>query len=622
MVSLRERNIVDSMKFDSMQTNSIILRSLRVFSRKERTKLILITGIQISLSFLDLIGVALIGVLGALSVNGVQSKQPGDRVFRALEYLHIQDFQFQTQAAILGIAAASVLVLKTCLSIIFTKKSLHFLSQRSASITGILLSRFLNQNLIEVQKKSAQENLYSITVGVQSITVGLIGSLISMIADFSMLLLLVLGLAQVDLLIAFSTVGLFATIGLILYLLMQKKATSLGQDSSDLTIESNQQIIEALDSFREIFTRNRLEYYTRRITATRKNLASVNADMSFMPNVSKYVIETSIVIGALIIGGLQFSTQNATNAVASLSVFLAAGSRIAPGVLRIQQGFIQVRSSLGIATPTLALIEKLNTVSSLAMTSDQLDTNHPGFVGKLSIENVSLTYPGNETPSLSNISIEVLNGSTVALVGPSGAGKTTLADVILGLTDPSEGDVKLSGLKPKEAIAKWPGAIAYVPQNVSIMNESILENLLVGFPESAISPEDIRSALQIAQLDEFVHNSISGIHSKVGDKGLKISGGQRQRIGIARALVTRPKLLVLDEATSALDGQTEAAIAEAIGLMKGKTTLIIIAHRLSTVKSADKIIYLDRGRLVASGTFDELRAQVPDFDLQANLMGL
>jgi ABC-type multidrug transport system fused ATPase/permease subunit len=145
---------------------------------------------------------------------------------------------------------------------------------------------------------------------------------------------------------------------------------------------------------------------------------------------------------------------------------------------------------------------------------------------------------------------------------------------------------------------------------------------LVGYSESSISSEDIQSALEIAQLHEFVKESDAGINSKVGDKGLKISGGQRQRIGIARALVTKPKMLVLDEATSALDGQTEAAIAEAIGMMKGKTTLIIVAHRLSTVKSADKIIYLDRGRLVASGTFEELRSQVPDFDLQANLMGL
>jgi ABC-type multidrug transport system fused ATPase/permease subunit len=344
--------------------------------------------------------------------------------------------------------------------------------------------------------------------------------------------------------------------------------------------------------------------------------------MTFMPNVSKYVIETSIVIGALFIGGLQFSTQDATNAVASLSVFLAAGSRIAPGVLRIQQGFIQVRSSLGIATPTLLLIESLKPISALPVTVDQLDTSHPGFDGSLVIKDVSLTYPGNEAPALSHITIEVLKGSTIALVGPSGAGKTTLADVILGLIDPSEGNVMLSGLKPKAAIAKWPGAVAYVPQNVSIMNESILENLLVGYPESSISPDDIQMALQIAQLDDYVNESVSGIHSKVGDKGLKISGGQRQRIGIARALVTKPKLLVLDEATCALDGQTEAAIAEAIGMMRGKTTLIIVAHRLSTVKSADKIVYLDRGRLIASGTFEELRTQVPDFDQQANLMGL
>ena len=321
-----------SMRIIRALASSVIIRSLRIFTKRERRKLFFITGIQVSLSFLDLIGVALIGVLGALSVNGVQSKQPGTRVFAVLRFLHIEGFQFQTQAAILGMTAALVLVLKTFLSIIFTRRSLHFLSQRSALITGILLSKFLNQNLVEVQEKPAQENLYSMTVGVQAITVGLIGSFISMLSDFSMLLLLFIGLAKVDLLIAFSTIGLFVVIGLSLYFFMQKKATTLGQDSSELTIKSNQQILEALESFREIFTRNRLDYYTRRITAIRKDLANVNAEMSFMPNVSKYVIETSLVIGALLIGGLQFSTQDATHAVASLSVFLAAGSRIAPGV--------------------------------------------------------------------------------------------------------------------------------------------------------------------------------------------------------------------------------------------------------------------------------------------------
>jgi ABC-type multidrug transport system fused ATPase/permease subunit len=185
-----------------------------------------------------------------------------------------------------------------------------------------------------------------------------------------------------------------------------------------------------------------------------------------------------------------------------------------------------------------------------------------------------------------------------------------------------QGNALISGRQPLDAVSEWPGAISYVPQDVSIINGSVRDNVALGYPTDEITDELVWNSLRIAQLEQLVRESSKGLDTQVGDQGTKLSGGQRQRIGIARALVTKPKLLVLDEATSALDGQTEAAIAEAIGMMKGKTTLIIVAHRLSTVKSADKIIYLDRGRLVASGTFEELRSQVPDFDLQANLMGL
>ena len=213
-------------------------------------------------------------------------------------------------------------------------------------------------------------------------------------------------------------------------------------------------------------------------------------------------------------------------------------------------------------------------------------------------------------------------GSSVAFVGPSGAGKTTIIDVLLGVLNPDNGSVSISGLAPLLAVAKWPGAVSYVPQDVVIAAGSIRENVALGYPIGEASDELVMGALKVAHLDEFVSSLPEGIETQVGERGAKISGGQRQRLGIARAMFTRPHLLVLDEATSSLDGETEVSISEAIHSLRGSTTVVLIAHRLSTVRNVDMVVYLSKGKVLAKGTFDEVRSMVPDFDRQAKIMGL
>jgi ABC-type multidrug transport system fused ATPase/permease subunit len=208
------------------------------------------------------------------------------------------------------------------------------------------------------------------------------------------------------------------------------------------------------------------------------------------------------------------------------------------------------------------------------------------------------------------------------LVGPSGAGKTTIVDVLLGILPPQSGTVLISGLSSLDAIEKWSGAISYVPQDVMISNGTVRENVSMGYPEDISRDEFVWDALRVAQLSEFIASLPGRLDSQVGDRGTKISGGQRQRLGIARAMFTKPQLLVLDEATSSLDGETEANISDAIQAMRGTVTVVMIAHRLSTVRNADVLVYLEDGKIRSVGTFEEVRSQVPDFDRQAQLMGL
>lgn len=606
----------------SLLVSSVIAKAIQILPRSDRPRIVAITLFQIGLGFLDLLGVAAMGVLGALAVTGVQSQQPGNRVSEVLEILGISGLSFQNQVAFLGLLAASILVFRTILSVIITKKILSFLSRRSALITSNLISRLLSQSIIKVQAKTVQETTYALTAGVTSITLGVLGSAVTVVADSSLLLIMLIGLFIVDPLIAFTTILFFGFLGLALYKIMNVRAHRLGYLNSELAVACNEKIVEVLESYRESVVRNRRDYYSRQIGAIRLRHSDVLAEMQFMPNVSKYVIESGMVVGAVFIAGAQFAMQDARHAVAALSVFLAAGTRIAPAIMRLQQSLIQIRNSMGSAMPTLEVINSLANINQIENTSDILTTNHLGFSAEIKSKAVTFTYPNKENYALKNISFEVSAGQSIAIVGPSGAGKTTLVDVILGVLQPDTGSVLISSKNPLEVITEWPGSISYVPQDVRISNASFRNNVALGYPTEVATDDLVWQALEVAQLANFVRGLPQGLDTQVGERGTKISGGQRQRLGIARAVFTKPKLLVLDEATSSLDGQTEADISDSINKLKGSVTVLIVAHRLSTVRNCDQVIYMDKGEILFQGSFSEVRSAVPDFDRQAQLMGL
>jgi ABC-type multidrug transport system fused ATPase/permease subunit len=605
-------------RFDSQNFNRIS----RILTPTDRRKLIFVSVAQVGMGFLDLFGIALIGILGALAITGVQSGQPGDRVLTVLRFMQLETFSFQTQVAVLAIVAGILLVGRTLLSIYFTKRILYFLSLRGASISSNLVSRLLRESLLKVQERTTQQTLYSVTTGVDSLVLGVIAVAVSLITDVAVLIVIAIGLFYVDPFIAISSFLFFAVIGFTLYYLMNIRAVSLGKRNAVLTIASNQKINEVFSSYRELIVRNRRSYYGKEIGKQRVLLARTQAETSFMPNYSKYIFEIAVVVGAILISASQFILHDAGRAIGTLAVFLAAGTRVAPAILRIQQGAVQIKGNVGAAKPTLDLLDELGELSEVELEEEKIDFIHEGFVSKIKIDNVTLTYPGNSSPSLNQVSARVDESKIVAIVGPSGAGKTSLVDVLLGVLKPDSGEVEISGMSSMDAIARWPGAISYVPQDVLIVDGTIRHNVALGFPASALADDQIMSAIKDSALGEFVNSLPNGLDTEVGEAGAKLSGGQRQRLGIARALYTNPKLLVLDEATSALDGETESLVTESIQNLRGKVSVVMIAHRLSTVRNADVVIYMQSGRVQAVGTFEDVRKQIPNFDHQANLMGL
>ncbi len=598
-----------------------VFDSFAILTRSDKKKLYTISGLQMLLGFLDLLGVLLIGLVAVISINGIQSLTPGAKITEAVSFLGLSEFTFQTQVAVIGSIAAFLLITRTILSMWFTRRILFYLSRRSAVLSSNLISRMLAQNLATIQSRSSQESLYSVTNGVNILYLNIIGATLGMSTDVLLLVILSSGLISINPIMGLTTILLFALVAALLYFSVQKRVGYLGNKSVALTIESNRKILEALDSYREIFVRNRRTFYSEKISEIRLALANTSAELSFIPNVGKYIIEITLVFGAIGICAIQFVIQDAIQAIATLSIFLTAATRIAPAVLRIQTGLIAIKSNVGGANKTIEIIKSFNN-ENLPNAVGALEIEHVDFQASITLSNVSFTYPGTLTKAIDGANLEVRPGEIVAFVGPSGAGKSTLVDLTLGILEPNYGDVRISQLSPIDAIKRWPGAISYVPQSIQVIDGTLKNNIAMGYPESEQHDELVYEALTIAQLGSFLRESNSDLNMEVGERGNKLSGGQRQRLGIARALFTKPKLIVLDEATSALDGQTEFDISEAIFSLRGKVTILLIAHRLSTVKHADKIVYMEQGKILAIGKFNEVRNQISNFDKQAELMEL
>ena len=595
-------------------------RIFHVYDRNTRLKLKVFAALQVFLSLLDLVGVFLIGTLALESVGSVKQGNNSENSNFLIVLLGLSE-KSQTQR-ILYVATLAIIVLgvKTLLSVIFTKQSMFFLSNRATAIAHDLFSKYLTQPLQNIQKKSQQEIVFILTEGIHAITIQVSGSLIILIADFSLLVLMAVGLIMIDPVIAVFTITFFVLIGLYLHKVLSVKAAALGSEYFRLSILRNSKIVEALNSFRQAVTGARRAFYLTQVSSLRSQLARVEAQRSLMPYIGKYVIETSIVMGMILVTGFQFTFNSPAEAARNIAIFLAAGTRIAPAVLRIQQSMNQMKIGISLGAPTLDLIEKSLFTTPLSLGSNSPKFSHDEFIPSVQLVNVNMSYLGNSKFSLESISLSIAPYEFVAIVGTSGSGKTTLVDAILGINPPTSGTVLISGMNPLDAYDSYPGAVAYVPQETALIDGTVLENIAAGYSSPGDYLKEVSVAINGAALGKFIKESDYGLNTHVGEKGASISGGQRQRIGIARALFTRPKLLILDEATSALDQETESMISSTLLDLRGKCTILAIAHRVSTIKNADRIIYLREGKLVQIGDYAGLIKEFPEFLDQVEIL--
>ncbi len=585
--------------------------------------------LQTLTSLLDLAGILLLGLVGALAVTTVQSQPPPEAVERIAGLLGLRALSDQELVAVFAALAAVVLLSKSIISPLLTRRVFAFLANRQALVAARLTKELLSRPLTFVQQRSSQETAYALIQGAGNATLFILGSLVIVVTEIALLVLVGLALLFLDPMVTVGATAFFALVAILLQRAMGRWASRLGSMMAQADIASLNTIQEVMGTYREVTVSHRRDLYVQRFQDLRWRSAKVTADRMFIQQFPKYMFEAALVVGAFALAGTLFSSLDSVAAMGTLALFLAAGTRVMPSLLRLQGAALTLRESAAAAAPTFDLAkdlgkpnEDMHGTKVADVIAGLMNATHTNMDPRIELTGVTFTYPGASSPSVTNVSLRVPSGSSLALVGPSGAGKSTLADIMLGLINPDVGVATISGSDASEALVLWPGAIAYVPQEVAVAGGSVRSNVALGLPDELIDDSLVEEALKQAHLWRFLSTSAEGIFTQVGERGLRLSGGQRQRLGIARALYTRPRLIILDEATSALDADTEESITQTIQSLGPNITTVVIAHRLSTVRAVDALAYLERGRIVARGTFDELKESIPTFARQAHLLGL
>lgn len=603
--------------------------SLSLLNRRDRRLLSLAVVLQMLTALLDMVGVVLLGVVGTLAVATVGGQPPPKQVVRLLSALGADGLSDRRLVVAFAAAAAFLLLTKSLVSPYLMARVLRFLARREAIVSARLTKELLSRPLTFVQQRSSQETASALMQGTNAATSTVLGQMAVAASEVALLLLLSTVLLLVNPGVALGAIVFFAFVSLGLQRILGHRASRFGSMRKTCDVAGLVAVQEALGTYREITVADRRGLYVDRIQKLRAQAAQASAGAQFVNMLPKYVSEAALVLGAFLLAAALFTTQSVAVAAGTFALFLATATRVMPSLLRLQTAALAIRSAAGAAEPTFLLAEELDHPLSAPGEPEVretlrrlLTTGHPDFAPAIELKGVEFTYPFADTPAVQGVSLMIGEGQSIALVGRSGAGKSTLADLILGVLQPQSGVLTVGGVSPSDAVQRWPGSVAYVPQDVVLTNDSVRGNVALGLPRDVVEDDLVWEALRRANLTDYLRAQPEGLDTQIGERGLRLSGGQRQRLGIARALFTRPRLIVLDEATSALDAETEQAITEMIEQLEENVTTVIVAHRLSTIRNVDQVVYLSEGEIVASGSFDEVCARVPALQRQAELMGL
>lgn len=563
-----------------------------VLDRKQKINLGILLIIIFIGAFVELLGVS--AVMPLIDV-AMQPETINEKWYFILisKYTGITDAN--QMVLFLAVLLIIIYILKNIYVMVMYSLQYRFVFNNQQRLSVRMMKSYMQQDYLFHVSKNVAEFQRNITSDVNGFfTVAL--NVLQFLAEFSVSAVLVIFLLIQDWV---STVAIAALLFLfmgIFTVFFRKVLVKIGEESRQTNVLVSKWLLQAFSGIKEIKVTNREKFFVANYNESYKKFAKIQRQQSILTYMPKPVMETVCICSLMLamIIKIAIVKSDIVSFVTTLSVFAVAAFRMLPSFNKIT-GYIS--SMMFNKTAIDSVYKDLKEIEQLMgrKTIEQEDTVNITLNKSIRFNDVSFHYSGSDKWILKNANLEIQKNTSVALIGASGAGKTTAADLILGILEPQEGTITIDGVDIKKCMRSWHEDIGYIPQVIYLMDDNIRANVAFGIPESEIDDAAIEKALQEAQLDQFVHALPDGLDTMVGDRGVRLSGGQRQRIGIARALYRNPNVLVLDEATSALDSDTEREVMEAIDGLHGTRTLIVIAHRLSTIQKCDKIYEVGNG---------------------------
>jgi len=586
-----------------MRYLAYVKKIYNILDRKQRLRLVWVLLFITLGAFFELLGVSAIMPLVTAVTN--PEEIGNNRIYSVLWGVLKSDTieQYIVMCAILLIF---IYILKNIILTIQNIVTYKYTYSVQQALSVRLMDYYMNKNYTYHTVHNVAELQRNISTDVNACVNSLL-TIISFISEIMVSAFLVVFLTATDWMTTVLMVAMLLLFLIIYFLLFKNRVKKLGIESRDLIAVQNKFLFEAFGGIKEIKAKSHEEYFVQNYDNAYTKAVKVQRKQVLINYIPKPLMETLSICSILLLVAVKVGTgAEIRSFITVLTVFAMAAIRMLPAFNRIS-GYL---GSLMFQKPSIdAIADELSSIrndkENLSKTEKKNSKDLTIDAG-ISLEHVEYAYPLKpDVQVLKDINITIKKNQSTALVGGSGGGKTTVADIVLGLLQPARGSVKVDGIDIFENIEEWHDMLAYIPQNIYLTDDTVRANVAFGISEKEIDDGKVWEALEEAQLAEFIRKQPNGIYSSVGDRGVQLSGGQRQRIGIARALYSRPKLLILDEATSALDNETETAVMDAIYKLSGKITMLIIAHRLTTIRNCD-VIYEIADGIAHKITYEEL----------------
>jgi len=571
-----------------------------------RLQAIGIATLMIISTLLEAVGIGLVFPLveAVSDPNGLSSNAFARYIFDI-----VGETDRQTALVILALMFLGAILFKNAFLLVSFFAQGRFFAFNEGLFARRLFSHYLHSDYNVLLSRNSSDLINNIVNTTTTIYSLVLRNILMLAVEAIMIACVMVVLLMANAMMTLSALALMTvSIGTI-YLVNRNRLALWGQRQQKARQVVYQTLQQAFHSIKEVKIFGCEAQILKNFASARREMALIDANMLLLSNFPRLWIESVAVCG--FVGAVAYvilQDETATGLFSLLALFAAAAFRLIPSFNRILMAMNNLRTG----------IYAVNTVhADLTTTCDNAptETEAPAlpFDDAIVFENVSYAYPDTKAHAARGINLQIRKGEAIGIVGASGAGKTTIADLLLGLLNPSEGRILVDGQDISENIRGWQKSLSYVPQSVYLSDDSIRRNVAFGIPDKEIDDEQILAALRLAQLEDFIQTLPEGLDTFVGDRGTRLSGGQRQRIGIARALYHNPEVLVLDEATSSLDSEAEYEISAAIDRLSGSKTIIIIAHRLSTLRSCNRVVFMANAGIEDTGTFDTLAQKNSSF---------